>query len=129
MKYEPYGCPVRYWLNLFGDKWSLLIIRDIMLKRRRTYGEFQSAGEGISTSVLAIRLSHLEEHGIIQKSPDEHHGKKINYDLTEKGKEMAAILISIIDWSEKHDERTLVDQDFIKSVRKDSETVIRDLMQ
>jgi DNA-binding HxlR family transcriptional regulator len=128
MKYEPYGCPIRYWLNLFGDKWSLLIIRDIMLKRRQTYGEFQGAGEGISTSVLATRLNHLEEHGIIQKTPDEKHGKKFNYSITEKGKDMAVTLFSIIDWSEKYDNKTLVDKDFIKDVRKDSKAVIKDLL-
>jgi DNA-binding HxlR family transcriptional regulator len=119
MNYEPYGCPIRYWLAIFGDKWSLLIVRDIMLKERQNYGQFQDAGEGISTSVLANKLNHLENHGIISKSNDENHGKKYVYRLTEKGKELANIMINIIDWSEKFDEKTLVEKEFIGSLRED----------
>ncbi len=119
MNYDPYGCPIRYWLSIFGDKWSLLIVRDIMLKERQNYGQFQSAGEGISTSVLASRLNHLEKHGIISKFQDEDHGKKFIYALTDKGKELADIVINIIDWSEKFDERTLVEKNFISALRTD----------
>ena len=67
MKYDPHGCPIRYSLGLFGDKWSLLIIRDLMFKGRHYYGEFLNAGEGISTNILADRLARLEVAGIIAK--------------------------------------------------------------
>lgn len=129
MNYEPYGCPIRYWLAIFGDKWSLLIVRDIMLKERKNYGQFQDAGEGISTSVLANRLSHLENHGIISKSHDENHGKKYVYKLTDKGKELANIIINIIDWSEKYDEKTLVEKDFIAALREDPKALRKKLVE
>ncbi len=128
MNYDPYGCPIRYWLSIFGDKWSLLIVRDIMLKERQSYGQFQSAGEGISTSVLASRLSHLEKYGIISKSQDEDHGKRYIYALTDKGKELAGIVINIIDWSEKFDEKTLVDKEFISALRKKPEALKKRLV-
>lgn len=129
MKYDPFGCPIRYWLALFGDKWSLLIIRDIMLKDRQNYGQFQTAGEGISTSVLANRLTHLEEQGIIRKASDQEHGKKFIYSLTDKGKDIADIILSIIDWSEKYDSKTLVDASFIDALRKNPKAVKKDLLR
>jgi len=128
MKYEPFGCPIRYWLSIFGDKWSLLIVRDIMLKERQNYGHFQDAGEGISTSVLASRLNHLEKHGIISKSRDEGHGKRYIYALTDKGKELADTIIDIIDWSEKFDSKTLVERDFITGLRKDPKALKKKLV-
>ena len=85
MKYEAHGCPIRYGLGLFGDRWSLLIIRDLMFKGRCHYGEFLSAGEGISTNILAERLERLETSGIVTKSRDPLHGKKFVYRLTDKG--------------------------------------------
>ena len=129
MNYDPHGCPIRYWSSIFGDKWSLLIVRDIMLKNRQNYGQFQSAGEGISTSVLASRLNHLEDHGIISKSLDENHGKKYIYRLTDKGKALADIIIKIIDWSEKFDEKTLVEKDFISALRKDPKALRKKLVE
>ena len=121
MKYEPFGCPIRYALGVFGDKWSLLIIRDIMLKGRTSYGAFQNAGEGISTSVLADRLNHLEAQGIVGKHKDEAHGKKFIYSLTQKGKDMVDIVFAIISWAEKYDEKTLVEPDFIQAMQQEPE--------
>ena len=127
MSYDPFGCPIRYWSALFGDKWSLLIVRDIMLKGRHNYGEFQNAGERISTSVLANRLNHLEEHGIIRKLPDKEHGKKFIYSLTDKGKDLADIILAIIDWAEKYDSKTLVETEFIKTLRENPEDIKKEL--
>jgi len=128
MKYDPFGCPIRYWLSIFGDKWSLLVIRDMMLKGSQNYGQFKDAGEGISTSVLASRLNKLEEQGIISKLHDEEHGKKFIYSLTDKGNELAEIMINIIDWSEKFDAKTLVEKDFIDILRKDPQALKRKLV-
>lgn len=128
MKYDPFGCPIRYWLSVFGDKWSLLIIRDIMLKEKKNYGQFQDAGEGISTSVLASRLNHLENHGIVNKFRDEEHGKKFTYALTIKGKKLADIIINIIDWSEEFDDNTLVEKSFITALREDPKALKKKLL-
>tara|TARA_R110001599_G_scaffold353795_2_gene597971 strand:+ start:116378 stop:116680 length:303 start_codon:yes stop_codon:yes gene_type:complete len=99
-----------------------------MFKERQNYGQFQSAGEGISTSVLASRLNHLEKYGIISKSHDEDHGKRYIYALTDKGKELAGIIINIIDWSEKFDEKTLVEENFISALRKNPEALMKKMM-
>lgn len=117
MKYVPNGCPVRYGLGLFGDKWSLLIIRDMMFFGRRYYGDFLTAGEGISTNILADRLAQLEASSIISKSPDPTHGKKFVYRLTQKGLDLMPVMFAIIDWSEKYDEQTEVPEEFVRDLR------------
>ena len=128
MKYEPFGCPIRFGLNILGDKWSLLIVRDLMFKGRRYYGEFLGAGEGISTNVLADRLARLEDAGILHKAPDPDHGKKIVYGLTEKGRDLMPIMFAIMDWSEKYDDRTEVPKKFIRELRKRPSALHREIL-
>ncbi len=128
MRYEPHGCPIRYGIGLFGDKWSLLIIRDLMFKGRRHYGEFLSAGEGISTNILAERLERLETSGIVTKSPDPTHGKKFVYCLTEKGLDLMPVMFAIMDWSEKYDDQTEVPKKFINELRNRPKSLRREVL-
>src|SRR5207302_4469385 len=79
------GCPVSISLELFGDRWSLLIIRDLMVRGFRTFKQFQKSGEGISTNILADRLRKLEARGIITAEAEETDARSVNYRLTEKG--------------------------------------------
>ncbi len=128
MSYERNGCPIRFGLGILGDKWSLLIIRDLMFKGRRYYGEFLSAGEGISTNILADRLARLEDADIIHKTPDPAHGKKIVYCLTEKGLDLMPIMFSIMDWAEKYDDQTEVPREFIKELRNQPKSLRRKIL-
>jgi len=113
------GCPVRFGMSQFGDKWSFLIIRDLMFKGRKYYHEFIEAGEGISTNVLATRLVDLESNGIISKSRDPEKGSRFIYRLTQKGKELMPMMLAMMDWAEKYDAETEVPEDFIKKLRDD----------
>lgn len=99
------GCRVAFGLDIFGDRWSLLVIRDMVLYGKKTYGDFLDGGEGISTNILADRLKQLEAHGIIEKTRDPESGRSYLYHLTEKGRDLAPIIHEIILWSEKYDER------------------------
>jgi len=128
MKYDPFGCPIRFGLSVLGDRWSLLIIRDLMFKGRRYYGEFLESGEGISTNILADRLARLEEAGIINKAPDPDHGKKIVYRLSEKGQDLMPVMFAIMDWSEKYDERTEVPKPFITKLRNQPDKLRREIL-
>ena len=78
-------CSVNYGLEIFGDKWSLLIVRDIVFAGKKTYGEFLKSEEGFATNVLASRLAFLEEQGILSKTPSSADRRKDFYALTEKG--------------------------------------------
>src|SRR3954452_14570616 len=98
------SCPINISLEIFGDRWSLLIIRDLILRSYRTYKEFLSSEEGIATNILAERLQRLEKNGIITTSRDAEDRRKIVYRLTEKGIDLAPILVELVLWSAQHEE-------------------------
>ncbi len=98
------GCPVSISLERFGDRWSLLIIRDLMVRGFRTFKEFQESGEGIATNILADRLQKLEATGIITAQAEEMDGRRVNYRLTEKGIDLAPVLLELLIWGARHEE-------------------------
>jgi DNA-binding HxlR family transcriptional regulator len=91
-------------LELFGDRWSLLIIRDLMVRGLRTFKEFRESGEGIATNVLAERLRKLEAARIIAAEADEADRRRVNYRLTEKGIDLAPVLLEMLIWGARHEE-------------------------
>ena len=95
-------CPLNFGLEIFGDKWSLLIIRDLMFFGKRYYNEFLGSAESISTNILAERLAMLEKEKIIKKEKDKSHKQKVLYSLTEKGIDLAPVIINIGLWSDKY---------------------------
>src|SRR3954464_2151303 len=114
-------CPVNFALETFGDTWSLLIVRDIVFWGKKTYGEFLDSSEGIATNVLAARLAHLEQKGILRKGPHETDKRKEVYTLTEKGLALIPILLEMSGWSAQHDPGTTAPQQFVASVYADRE--------
>jgi DNA-binding HxlR family transcriptional regulator len=115
-------CPVNYSLEVFGDKWSLLIVRDVMLNDMRTYGDLLGMRENIATNILADRLVKLENAGILKKKDWPGHKAKFLYELTTMGIDLAPTLIEIIVWGGKHftissDAKALIKK--ISSDRKD----------
>lgn len=94
-------CAVACTLDLVGDKWSLLVVRDL-LRGSATYGELQNSFEGIPTNILADRLRKLEEAGIIAKSAYQQHPVRYSYELTKKGKSLGDVLLAIVRWGKKH---------------------------
>lgn len=97
------SCPVNASLEILGDRWSLLIIRDLMLRSYRTYKEFLSSDEGIATNILAERLQRLEAAGIISTSRDAEDRRKVVYRLTAKGIDLAPIIMELILWGAHHE--------------------------
>jgi len=112
-------CPINFALEIFGDKWTFLIVRDLMFKGKHFYGEFLLSEEGIATNILSNRLSLLESNGIISKSSDPSHKQKIIYRLTRKGIDLVPLLVEFIMWSAKYDKDSAVDMKFVKSVKRD----------
>ena len=98
------GCPVSIALDLLGDRWSLLIIRDLMVRGFRTFTEFLQSGEGIATNILADRLQKLESSGIITAEKVETDGRRVCYRLTEKGIDLAPVVLDLLIWATRHEE-------------------------
>ena len=97
------GCPVSIALEVFGDRWSLLIVRDMMIRGSSSFKDFQNAGEGIASNVLASRLRALQAAKIITAERDFDDGRRIEYRLTSKGIDLAPALLELLIWGARHE--------------------------
>ena len=118
-------CPVSCSLDIWGDKWSLLIIRDLMFAKECTYGDFLKSPEGIATNILASRLLVLEENKIIEKLDHPDSKAKVLYKLTRKGIDLLPILIEIHLWAEKYFPIPAERKAMHKEVKKDKAGFIK----
>jgi len=118
-------CPISNSLDIWGDKWSLLIIRDLMFAKECTYGDFLKAPERIATNILASRLQTLEENRIIEKLVHPDSKAKVLYRLTRKGIDLLPIMIEINLWAEKYFTIPADRKKMLKEVKKDKEGFIR----
>ena len=117
MKKQKSNCPQYLALEVIGDKWTLLIIRDMMIGGKRYFGEFLQSKEKIASNILTNRLQSLEKEGIIYKTKDTEHKQKIIYLLTEKGINLFPILMENARWSLKY-----------KSVNKDDAKMVKSIL-
>ncbi|MDE3136719.1 MAG: helix-turn-helix transcriptional regulator [Acidobacteriota bacterium] len=113
-------------LELFGDRWSLLIIRDLMVRAYRTFKEFQQSGEGIATNILADRLRKLETAGIITAEAEGQDRRRVGYRLTEKGIDLAPVLLELLIWGARH-EQTGAPCELIEGMAKNREAVLAEV--
>jgi DNA-binding HxlR family transcriptional regulator len=113
------GCPLNASVEMLGDRWSLLIIRDMMLRGARTYKAFLECYEGIATNILADRLRKLAVYGIISTEPDPSDGRKVTYLLTKKGIDLAPVLTEMVLWAAAHEDTG--NQALVKQMRADKE--------
>jgi DNA-binding HxlR family transcriptional regulator len=120
------GCPVSVSLDLLGDRWSLLIIRDLMVRGFRTFREFQGSGEGISTNILADRLRKLEGRGIIAAEAEETDRRRVNYRLTEKGIDLAPVVLELLIWGARH-EPTEAPSTLVEDIAKNRDRVLAEV--
>jgi DNA-binding HxlR family transcriptional regulator len=119
------GCPIDFAATIFGDRWTLLILRDLA-KGKRHFKNLLGSDEGIAANILSARLKRLERFGLIERRIDPASRRQVLYELTEKGLDLAPIMIELTLWSAKHDPNTLVPKDFVARARRDRAGLIRD---
>jgi DNA-binding HxlR family transcriptional regulator len=95
-------CPIANVLDLLGDKWTLLVVRDLLFMAKRRFGDFLSSPEGIPTNILTDRLRRLEEHGIVTKVPYLSRPVRHEYHLTPRGSDLFPLLREMIGWANRH---------------------------
>ena len=120
-------CPISFALDLFGDRWTLLVIRDLAFKGKDSFSDFLASDEGIARNVLADRLASLETKGFIEKHAHPDDGRRSVYSLTERGRSLIPVLVEMILWSAQEDPETGVEQDFVEEANEDKEGLIRRL--
>jgi DNA-binding HxlR family transcriptional regulator len=118
-------CPLNASVEMLGDRWSLLVIRDMMLRGFRSYKEFMECYEGIATNILADRLRKLIAYGIITAEPDPADGRKLVYLLTAKGIDLAPVLTEMVLWASGHEETG--NQGLVQQMRADKRKFLAEI--
>jgi DNA-binding HxlR family transcriptional regulator len=121
------GCPLNASVEMLGDRWSLLILRDMMLRGYRTFNEFLKSEEKIATNILADRLRRLEHDGIITSERDPSDGRKLIYSLTAKGIDLAPVMTEMVLWAARHEDTG--NQALIRLMRAGKERFNADIQQ
>src|SRR4051812_32962671 len=96
------GCPISFSLDFVGDKWMLLILRDMVVAGKSTYGDFLASEEKIATNILADRLGILEKHGFVTKQVGADKKSKFTYTMTEKGIDLVPVIMELTIWGSKY---------------------------
>lgn len=117
-------CPINFAVEIFGDTWTLLIIRDLMFKGKRTYAEFAASEEQISTSVLADRLKKLVDAGVVRRSGS---GRSTRYSLEQKGADLLPVMVDMIAWSARYDPATAAPESFVSRAVEDRDGLLAEL--
>jgi DNA-binding HxlR family transcriptional regulator len=121
------GCPLNASVEMLGDRWSLLIIRDMMLRGFRSFKEFMQCHEGIASNILADRLRMLMDYGIIASEPDPSDGRKLTYFLTAKGIDLAPVLTEMVLWAAAHEDTG--NPALVRQMREDKEKFLAGIRQ
>lgn len=125
-------CPISRALDVFGDKWTLLIIRDIVFKGFRFYNEFLETGEGIATNVLSDRLKKLEKYGFLESKKYELQKTKKVYKVTELGIDLIPVLVELLAWGFKYDDTLILPKEKIgvfEKIWEDKEAFIEEITE
>lgn len=121
------SCPISYVLDIFGDKWTLLVIRDLAFSRKRYFRDFLASREKIASNILAGRLKTLAASGIVSRRPDPENARQVIYELTEKGEDLIPALLELGLWGAKHDAETAAPKHYIRRIEKDREGLIAEI--
>lgn len=109
------GCPISYSLDIFGDRWTLLILRDLLLSGKQRYREFLASEEAIASNILSDRLRRLEAMKLILREPDPKDRRQAIYQATDKGRTLLPVLLEIAAWGASNDPNTAAPSGFAKS--------------
>jgi DNA-binding HxlR family transcriptional regulator len=114
-------CPISYSLDLFGDRWTMLVLRDIIMHGKKRYGEMLSSAEGIASNILSDRLKRLEADGIVSRETDPQDGRQVIYRATAKGESLVPLLLEMAAWGASQDSNTGAPRGFAEGYYADRE--------
>jgi len=121
------NCPIAYALDFVGDKWTLIVLRDLIMARKQHFRDLLAGTEGIATNILASRLKLLEAAGLVTRRIDPAHARRIIYEPTEKALDLLPVLIELVRWSTKHDPKSAAPPHFLRRLARDREGLIAEL--
>ncbi len=121
------NCPIACALDLIGDKWTLVILRDLIMARKRYFQELLEGKEGIATNILASRLKLLEAAGLVTRRADPAHARRVIYAPTAKALDLLPVLIELMRWSMKYNSGSAAPAHIMRRLAEDRDGFIADL--
>ena len=121
------GCPIDYGLDVFGDRWTLLVIRDLLFVGKRHFKELMESPERIASNILTARLKKLEARGLIERRADPDNRKQVIYTLTDKGRDLTPVLVEMVRWGGRHDPNTPVPNSVVSRFTRDNDRLLAEL--
>ena len=118
------SCPINFGLEIFGDQWTLLVLRDMLIQQKRTFREFQSSAEGIASNILTDRLKRLEACGLIVREASPTDGRVTIYSPTDAARDLIPVLVEMSYWGATYDRATGAPPSFRAAYRADREGLI-----
>src|ERR1700741_421347 len=112
-------CPISYALDFVGDRWTLLVLRDLILGRKRYFREFLESSEKIATNILASRLKQLEAAGVVPRATDPEHARRVVYTPTGKALDLLPAMVELVRWGAKYDPKSDAPAQVLKGITKD----------
>ncbi|MEM1350406.1 MAG: helix-turn-helix domain-containing protein [Myxococcota bacterium] len=120
-------CPINHIIEIMGDKWTMLVVRDMIFHAKRSYSELQAMPEGIATNILSERLARLERWGLLTKGRDPQDGRRSIYALTEAGMQLIPLLVEMMIWSHGHTDAVDMTTGLAATMAADREGATREL--
>lgn len=121
------GCPINFGLEIFGDKWTLLILRDLLMQGKRSFGEFQASEEKIASNILSERLLRLEKAGLLERYVVRRDARLVQYVPTEACRALLPALVEMAYWGATHDARTAAPKSFVRAYEADRPALLKAL--
>ena len=120
-------CPISYALDFVGDRWTLIVLRDLIFAGKRHFREFQDSDEGIASNILSSRLRLLEAAGMVTRRPDPERASQVIYAPTAKALDLLPIMLELIRWGTRHDPKSAAPRDIVKRIGEDRDGLIADI--
>ncbi len=125
---EKSACPIAFCLDVVGDRWTLLVLRDMFFSQKKYYSQFLESPEAISTNILANRLQRLEQGGLIKKAEASLENPRGAYQLTAKGRDFLSVLVAMIRWGGLHDDKTCMTKPILQRINNDPEGFMAEIL-
>ena len=120
-------CPISYALDFVGDRWTLLVLRDLILARKRYFQEFLESSEGIATNILSNRLKQLERAGFVTRAPDPKQARRVIYTPTDKALDLLPTLVELVRWGAKYDPKSDAPAHIVKGIARDRDGFVAEV--
>ena len=123
------NCPINHAIEILGDKWTMLVVRDLVFLRKRRFKELKAMPEGIATNILTDRLNRLDDYGIIERRPDPDDGRRVFYELTDHGRRLVPVLLELMVWSRRHTRNVDVSLSLVRKIEKDRDGAVAEILR